>query len=255
MNIHKISKDELGDYYIDKNPMAGIISTEKKWFVSDDEKLIGIVLQDNIDNDWSYLILALESDNAYRAIEVKVSLNTIDEAENILLKSISDISSKGKKEETLFEFDKQKDEKPLNLIVTDIDEEIKKFFKKHPERLYDLNPRKFEELIASILCDFGFDVKLTKTTRDGGRDIIASIRTKVTTLLTYVECKRYSPDNKIDVRLIREIIGVHSIHKPAKSIIVTTSFFTKDAINEAKTFENQLDLKDYNDIKSWLQNY
>lgn len=151
--------------------------------------------------------------------------------------------------------DDLKDEKPLSIIVTDIDEEIKKYFKKHPDKLYDLNPRKFEELIASIFQDLGFSVELTKATRDGGRDIIASIRTKVTTLLTYVECKRYSPGNKIDVGLIRQVIGVHSIHKPAKSIIVTTSFFTKDAVKEAKTFENQLDLKDFNDIKQWLQEY
>jgi len=103
MNIREISEHELGNYDIDKNPMAGIISTEKKWFVTGDDKLIGIVLQDNIDKDWSYLILGLESDNAYRAIEIKVSLNSIDEAENILLKSINEISIKGQKEETLFE--------------------------------------------------------------------------------------------------------------------------------------------------------
>jgi len=96
----------------------------------------------------------------------------------------------------LFEFSEEKKEKPLSLIVTNIDDEIKKYFNKHPEKLYDLNPRKFEELIASILKDLGFDVELTKVTRDGGRDIIASIRTKVSTFLTYVECKRYSPENK-----------------------------------------------------------
>jgi HJR/Mrr/RecB family endonuclease len=253
--IKEISEYELENFDIDKNPMAVAFATEKKWFVSTDEKLIGIILQDNFDKDWSYLILALESDNAYRAIEVKVSLNTIEEAENVLISSINTISSAGQKEERLFTLDELKDEKPLSLIVTNIDEEIKKYFKKHPDKLYDLNPRKFEELIASILKDLGFDVELTKATRDGGRDIIASIRTKVSTFLTYVECKRYSPDNKIDVGLIREVIGVHSIHKPAKSIIVTTSFFTKDAVKEAKTFENQLDLKDFNDIKNWLQHY
>lgn len=255
MNIREITEDELDNYDIDKNPMAGIISTEKKWFVTFDNKLVGIVLQDKIDKDWSYIILGLESDNSYRAIEVKVSINSIDEAQNILLNSINDISVKGQKEETLFELSEGKNEKPLSLIVNNIDDEIKKYFNKHPEKLYELHPRKFEELIASILKDFGFDIELTNATRDGGRDIIASIRTKVSSFLTYVECKRYSPENKIDVRLIREIIGVHSIHRPAKSIIVTTSFFTKDAIKEAKIFENQLDLKDFNDIKRWLQEY
>ncbi len=255
MNIREISEDELANYDIDKNPMAAIFSTEKKWFVTNDDKLIGIILQDNIDKDWSYVILGLESDNAYRAIEIKVSLGSIEETKNILLESINEILVKGQKEEALFELGEEKNEESLGLIVADIDDEVKKYFNKYPEKLYDLNPRKFEELIASILRDLGFDVELTKATRDGGRDIIASIRTKVSTFLTYVECKRYSPKNKIDVGLIREVIGVHSIHKPAKSIIVTTGFFTKDAVKEAKIFENQLDLKDFNDIKTWLQDY
>lgn len=253
--MKEISENEINKFDIDKNPMASAFATERKWFVSSDKKLLGIVLQDNIDKDWSYIILALESDNRYRAIDVKVSLSTIEETQNILLKSINKISSEGKMAEKLFTEGELIDEKPTNLIITNIDEEIKNYFKKFPEKLYDLNPRKFEELIASIFKDLGFEVELTKATRDGGRDIIASIRTKITSILTYIECKRYKANSKIGVGLIREVIGVHSINKPAKSIIVTTSFFTKDAIKEAKSFENQLDLKDFNDIKLWLQDY
>jgi HJR/Mrr/RecB family endonuclease len=251
----EISQYEIEKFNIDKHPLARIFATEKKWYVSSDNKLIGIVLEDNIDKDWTYIILALESDNVYRAIDVKASLNTIEETQNSLLKSINKITSKGKMEEKLFTDDELKDEKPSSIIITNIDEEIKKYLKKFPEKLYQLDPRKFEELIASIFKDLGFEVTLTKATRDGGRDIIASIRTKITSILTYIECKRYKADNKIGVGLIREVIGAHSINKPAKSIIVTTSFYTRDAIKEAKSFENQLDLKDFNDIKLWLQDY
>jgi len=70
-----------------------------------------------------------------------------------------------------------------------------------------------------------------------------------------VECKRYAADQKIDVGIIRNVAGVHYLDKPAKSIIVTTSFFTKDAQETAKQIENQLDLKDFNDIKIWLEKY
>lgn len=97
MSIREISEEELQNFDIDKNPMVGAFATEKRWFVSNDDKLIGILLQDNIDKDWSYLVLALESDNAYRAIDVKVSINTISEAENILLNSLNDISLNGQK--------------------------------------------------------------------------------------------------------------------------------------------------------------
>jgi HJR/Mrr/RecB family endonuclease len=158
--------------------------------------------------------------------------------------------------ETLFELNNSRQSlNESNATVHNIDDEIKKYFKNHPHKLYDLNPRKFEELIASILKDLGFDVELTKATRDGGRDIIASIRNAVTSFLAYVECKRFAADNRVGVGIIRKVAGVHYIRKPSKSIIVTTSFFTKDAVTEAKSLENQLELKDFNDIKEWLRIY
>ncbi|WP_332023252.1 restriction endonuclease, partial [Kaistella sp.] len=118
-----------------------------------------------------------------------------------------------------------------------------------------LTPRKFEELVASILEDLGFDVTLTKQTRDGGSDIIASIRNAVTSFLILVECKKYSPENKVDVGIIREVVGVQTFKNPSKSIIVTTSRFTKDAIKEASQMKDKLDLKDYDNLKEWLSKY
>ncbi|HBJ82644.1 MAG TPA: hypothetical protein DDZ88_01970 [Verrucomicrobiales bacterium] len=75
------------------------------------------------------------------------------------------------------------------LFVTDINDEVKRFFARHPERLHDLAPRKFEILIADILKDLGFETQLTQATRDGGRDIYAFIRNAATSFLMFVECK------------------------------------------------------------------
>lgn len=233
-----------------------MLAEEVSWFADDEANLLGTVLIDKIDKDWSYIILALESDGVYRYADGKVSVEDQEECEEELKDTIHNISANGNFSETLFELD---NEPPIieqsSLIVRDIDDEVKKYFNKHPEKLYDISPRKFEELIASILKDFGFDVELTKATRDGGRDIIARIKNSVVDILTYVECKRYAADRKIDVGIIREVIGVHYIRKPSKSIIVTTSFFTKDVVAEAKNLENQLELKDFNQVKEWLKHY
>ncbi|HCG7974711.1 TPA: restriction endonuclease [Vibrio parahaemolyticus] len=140
-------------------------------------------------------------------------------------------------------------------LVTSIDDQIKIYLKKNPEKMYDLTPRKFEELVASILKDMGFDVELTKATRDGGRDIIAYVRNSVRSYLTHIECKKYAPDNKVGVGIIREVMGVHNLRQATKSIIVTTGFFSRDAIKEAEMAKNHLDLKDFNDLKCWLQQY
>ncbi|MFN6350493.1 MAG: restriction endonuclease [Chitinophagales bacterium] len=255
MELRELEEFELEDLIIDKNPMANLFAEEKKWFLSTDEKLLGILLEDKIDKDWTYIVLSQDEDEAYRAIDVKVSIDKEYNAEKELITTLQNISKVGKKDESLFEIVETDIIEPSKIIITNIDEEIKNYFKRNPDKLYELSPRKFEELIASILEDLGFEVELTKATRDGGRDILAYIKNQVTSFLTYVECKRYKPENKIDVSLVRQILGVHAIHKPAKSIIVTTSYFTKDAQKEAKHFENQLELKDFEDIKSWLQKY
>lgn len=229
---------------------------ERAWYKSTVLNLAGTIVKDPFDKDWSWVLLAEDPDGVYRYIDGEVSLTSQEDAENALFLASAQIEIKGTFEEPLYS------EKPSHvaqseqkLIITTIDDEIKNYLKRHPEKLYELSPRKFEELVASILKDLGFDVELTQTTRDGGRDIIAHIRNAVCSYLTHIECKRYAPDNKVGVGIIREVLGVHHIRKATKSIIVTTSFFSSDAVKEAEIMENQLDLKDFNDIKGWLQRY
>lgn len=254
-NIREITKYEFEKFDVAKEGPVGIFATEKQWFADTENKVLGIVLQDNIDKDWSYVILGIDEENIYRAIDVKVSVETIENIRENLIQSMSSLTiENGTAKETIFEF-AQEIEQPKKLIVTDIDDEFKAYFKKHPEKLYELTPRKFEELIANIMEDMGFDVELTQATRDGGRDIIANIKTKLWDFLAHIECKRYSPDNKVGVGIIREVVGVHHLRKATKSMIVTTSFFSKDAEKEAKLAENILDLKNYNHIKDWLKEY
>jgi hypothetical protein len=82
-----------------------------------------------------------------------------------------------------------------SVLVSNITDEIKKYLAAHPEKLYELHPRKFEELVAA------------------------------------------------------QAGGAH------KSMIVTTSFFTQPARKEQQLISAELDLKDYNDLKTWLQRY
>ena len=142
-----------------------------------------------------------------------------------------------------------------NLKLIPINEELKRFFSRHPEKLYDLPSRKFEELIADILKDFGFDVELTSATRDGGFDIYAYLKTQVGNFLTYVECKKWTPPNHVGIGVIQRLHGVQHINNTNKSMIVTTSYFTEPAIIESRRYSNLMTLVDYEDLKKWLENY
>jgi HJR/Mrr/RecB family endonuclease/adenine/guanine phosphoribosyltransferase-like PRPP-binding protein len=140
-------------------------------------------------------------------------------------------------------------------IITDIDAEFMRYFARHPEELYNLNPRTFEKLVAHILEDFGYDIELTKATRDGGSDIIAYIRTALSCFLVRIECKKYAAEHKVGIDIVRSVLGVQELAGASKSIIVTTSYFTKDASKTARQIEHRLELKDYTDLKAWLARY
>jgi restriction system protein len=63
--------------------------------------------------------------------------------------------------------------------------------KKRPEDISKLSSRKYEELVAELLSDIGYDVELTPATRDGGKDILAYFKTDCGTFLCLVEAKRF----------------------------------------------------------------
>jgi HJR/Mrr/RecB family endonuclease len=251
MSIIEISRDEFDKLGVER---MGFFP-ERAWFRSTELDLAGTIIRDPFDKDWSYVLVAKDEDGVYRYLDGEVSLPTQQDAESKLYASALRIEIADAFQEELYTDAESENKDSSNLFVTSIDDEVKKYLKKHPQMLYELSPRRFEELVASILKDLGFEVEITQATRDGGRDIIAHVRNTITSYLTYIECKRYAADNKVGVGIVREVIGVHHIRKPTKSIIVTTSFFSKDAIKEAETMESQLDLKDFNDIKTWLQRY
>ncbi|MFC1869651.1 restriction endonuclease [Chloroflexota bacterium] len=127
--------------------------------------------------------------------------------------------------------------------------------KDHPESLFDITPRQFEELIAELFHDFGFDIELTQATRDGDRDIVAiyeaaNIKTKY-----LIECKRYKSTTKVSLAIVQRLYGVKMSEAANKAILVTTSSFSKPANQFASSHVWDLDLKGYDDIIQWVDDY
>lgn len=81
--ISKQVYEELGG--IHSSPNLGL-TTEKRWYKHD--TLLGIVLIDNVDNDWSFVALAPDARKphgcAFRAFDVGTSFERIEQAEAAL---------------------------------------------------------------------------------------------------------------------------------------------------------------------------
>jgi len=140
----------------------------------------------------------------------------------------------------------------LNDGLSELTDEISR----NPDLLFNLNPRRFEEFIAHIFSNNGFSVELTKSTRDGGRDIIA-IRSDMGIPSKYIiECKRYAKHNPVCVDVVRSLYGVQMMEGANKSIVATTSRFTKPAIDFASQKNKtqwHMDLRGFDDIVKWAR--
>ena len=123
---------------------------------------------------------------------------------------------------------------------------------KFPELIYAVDPRKFEEIIAEIFYKMGFQVELTRTTRDGGYDVVA-ISNNMEKYL--IECKRFAKHRKISIGFVQRLLGIKISEKARKAILATTSTFTQPAYDFGQKNIWHLELKDYNDIMLWVNRY
>lgn len=106
----------------------------------------------------------------------------------------------------------------------------------------DLSAREFEDLVKEYFEIKGFTVEKTQQTRDGGKDLIARIDCNGIPFIIFIECKHHK--KKIGIEFVRALYGVQNIEGVNKAILVTSSSFTKDAINFAKETKFLIDLID-----------
>jgi restriction endonuclease Mrr len=139
------------------------------------------------------------------------------------------------------------------IVINEVNKRLIKDLAKTPELIYKLTSRQFEELVAELFVQEGYEVELTKSTVDGGKDIYAAKTTVFGQFLYVVECKKYSPENKVGVNVLRSLYGVVQNEKVTSGILVTSSYFTKNAINFQQNIKHQLQLNDFNNLCKWLE--
>ena len=126
--------------------------------------------------------------------------------------------------------------------------------KRFPDDLRVIDRRCFEELVAELFVGFGYEVELTRRTRDGGKDIVAIRRREVNSKYL-IECKRPDPGNPIGISTVRELYGVKVDDGATKAILATTTYFTTDAKLFFDKHRWELEPRDFDDIHDWIDEY
>lgn len=126
-----------------------------------------------------------------------------------------------------------------------------------PENPYALDPAGFERVIASLLDQMGFDVRLTGHVyqRDGGIDLIAVPKGMTVAPFVLGAQMKYHSQNTLTERDVvdRMLSWKESVLR--LGLIVTNTGFTADAIWASARVENRafLRLRDLSDIKRWIR--
>ena len=99
------------------------------------------------------------------------------------------------------------------------------------ENVNTLSGVEFEKLCHILLEKMNFDVTDTKTSGDGGIDLIAHNHQPLLSGKYIIQCKRYV--GGVGEPVIRDLFGVVMSERANKGILITTGYFTKQAVSFA----------------------
>jgi restriction system protein len=98
--------------------------------------------------------------------------------------------------------------------------------------LMDLKPFEFENLVGNLFGQIGFESKLTRSSRDGGVDVIAFDPRPILGGKVVIQAKRYK--GVVGVSAVRDLYGTMINEGANKGILVATSHYGSDAYDFSK---------------------
>lgn len=111
--------------------------------------------------------------------------------------------------------------------------ELATHLRRRREHLYDLSPRRFEELVTGLLRDLGFTAIHTGRSGDGGADIVLFSEWRK---FGIVECKRYARERRVGVEVLRSLVGAAVDWEVRRVYIATTSSFTRGLVTKVDRY-------------------
>ena len=91
-SLQEIRFDALAGYI--RDPRTALVSEEIAWYSDAEERVLGVLLRDTIDNDFVWIVLGRDERRCFRAVDVDSSIPTAALARRDLLNALTAWSSK-----------------------------------------------------------------------------------------------------------------------------------------------------------------
>jgi restriction endonuclease Mrr len=131
--------------------------------------------------------------------------------------------------------------------------ELIEYFATHPDDLYRLEWRKFEELLEAVFRNQGFYTELGPGWGDQGVDLRLIQKDSVGEILTLVQAKRYSPNNPIGLEAVAALYAIVEDQKANRGLFVTTSRYLPVAKKFAEKQNHRLLLATSREVAEWCK--
>lgn len=123
-----------------------------------------------------------------------------------------------------------------------------------------VDPDQFEEVVADLLREQGLDVFLTPKSRDGGKDIWATVSIEGKRYTVLVECKMRDNKKTLDPALVRAVLGSlvvarkDGINADFAMLVTSTDNIGPESVR-IEQLAQELSIKDCNDVLDWAARY
>jgi hypothetical protein len=91
------------------------------------------------------------------------------------------------------------------------------------KQLFELTPRRFEQLVAELLQRAGYEVCLSHNERDAGMDLFAFSSWDSQRAPVLVQCKRYVPNRQVTLELVDSLAAFAATDDASRALVVTTA--------------------------------
>ncbi|CAG0979371.1 Mrr restriction system protein [Gammaproteobacteria bacterium] len=142
-------------------------------------------------------------------------------------------------------------ERTYSLQVTDVEQNADNALDVPTQMEVRNDGIQFEDKVKRLLLAMGFNAVTTKSTRDGGIDIIAHSRNPVFSGKYIVQCKNWA--GSVGEPIIRDLFGVVMAERANKGILITSGQITASSRQFAE--DKQLELIDGNDLQALFKQY
>lgn len=131
--------------------------------------------------------------------------------------------------------------------------ELFEYFAKNPEAMYDLPPRRYEELIAAVFRNQGMQTELTPISGDRGIDLRIVQHDSIGRLVTLAQLKRFRSDRPVDLGVVQALSGAVTAENAHRGLVVTTSRFLPGVQKWIDDYNVRISLATNKEVVGWLQ--